>query len=239
MALTVFKTVRDLTLSGWVGSIPMHSRQSRSRADPGSEMMHSTGLARTVRAFALASFVGACWSRGLGAQQRDTTARVPIPTRIQRDTAKTAAGDSAKAPLSPRRAFLYSFLLPGYSQSILRRHRAGALFMLTEAISIVMIRESGADLREARRFSGDSIVLSYVDDNGAPLAAPQARAGRFGATEVRSREAHVEDWIALLIANHLFAGADAFVAANLWDVPAKLGLRVAPGAATVSASVAW
>ena len=27
VALTVFKTVRDLTLSGWVGSIPMHSRQ--------------------------------------------------------------------------------------------------------------------------------------------------------------------------------------------------------------------
>ena len=29
MALTVFKTVRDLTTSGWVGSIPMHSRQRR------------------------------------------------------------------------------------------------------------------------------------------------------------------------------------------------------------------
>ena len=27
VALTVFKTVRDLTTSGWVGSIPMHSRQ--------------------------------------------------------------------------------------------------------------------------------------------------------------------------------------------------------------------
>jgi hypothetical protein len=26
VALTVFKTVRDLTTSGWVGSIPMHSR---------------------------------------------------------------------------------------------------------------------------------------------------------------------------------------------------------------------
>ena len=175
----------------------------------------------------------------MGAQQRDTTARVPIPTRIERDTAKTTGSDSVKSPLSPRRAFLYSFLLPGYSQSILKRNRAGALFMLTEAISIVMIRESGADLREARRFSSDTLVLSYVDDNGAPLTAPQTRAGRFGAAEVRSREAHVEDWIALLIANHLFAGADAFVAANLWDVPAKLGLRVTPGAAAVSASVAW
>ena len=47
---------------------------------------------------------------------------------------------------------------------------------------------------------------------------------------LRTREIFVQD---------LFAGADAFVAANLWDVPAKLGLRVTPGAATVSASVAW
>jgi hypothetical protein len=28
VALTVFKTVRDLTSSGWVGSIPMHSRHA-------------------------------------------------------------------------------------------------------------------------------------------------------------------------------------------------------------------
>lgn len=178
-----------------------------------------------------------------GAQQRDTTSRVPLPTRgpaaASRDTAGMHADTAIKAPLSPRRAFLYSFLLPGYSQSILKRNRAGALFMLTEAISIVMIRESGADLREARRFAGDSLVLSYVDDNGQPLTPSQARAGRFGNAEVRSRESHVEDWIALLIANHLLAGADAFVAANLWDVPAKLGFRMKPGEATVTASVSW
>jgi hypothetical protein len=58
---------------------------------------------------------------------------------------------------------------------------------------------------------------------------------------VRARSAHVEDWIALLVANHLFAGADAFVAAHLWDVPARLGLRVVPraGGTTVSASFRW
>ena len=32
VALTVFKTVRDLTTSGWVGSIPMHSRHALAGA---------------------------------------------------------------------------------------------------------------------------------------------------------------------------------------------------------------
>jgi hypothetical protein len=36
VALTVFKTVRDLTSSGWVGSIPMHSRQPMSIASSGA-----------------------------------------------------------------------------------------------------------------------------------------------------------------------------------------------------------
>ena len=49
---------------------------------------------------------------------------------------------------------------------------------------------------------------------------------RFNDAYITTRDAHVEDWVALLVANHLFAGADAFVAANLWDVPARLGLRV-------------
>ena len=43
-----------------------------------------------------------------------------------------------------------------------------------------MIRESGADVREARRQLGDTLVLSYVDANGEPLATPErAHVGLF------------------------------------------------------------
>ena len=41
VALTVFKTVRDLTTSGWVGSIPMHSRQlalASARRNPAASL---------------------------------------------------------------------------------------------------------------------------------------------------------------------------------------------------------
>ncbi|MHB2034584.1 MAG: hypothetical protein ACYCVE_14605, partial [Gemmatimonadaceae bacterium] len=42
---------------------------------------------------------------------------------------------------------------------------------------------------------------------------------------IRSRRAHVEDWIAVLVANHLFSGLDAYVSANLWDLPAELSVH--------------
>src|SRR5262245_34431273 len=74
-------------------------------------------------------------------------------------------------PITPRRAFFYSFLAPGYSQTVLGRHKAAAAFMLAEAISIAMIRESAADVHEARRIENDTVIVSYVDGAGVPVIA--------------------------------------------------------------------
>src|SRR5581483_2039817 len=75
----------------------------------------------------------------------------------------SAIVDTLHPPLTPRRAFFYSFVLPGYSQTVLGRDKAAAGFLLVEAISIGMIRESGADVHEARRSLNDTLVISYVD----------------------------------------------------------------------------
>jgi hypothetical protein len=233
VALTVFKTVRDLTTSGWVGSIPMHSRHAFRRLRQNHSVMKLCTVAPSGRHIAALMFVMAIYTSRLDAQ-RDTTARVaptpppPPPAALQ-------------PPVTPRRAFLYSFLLPGYSQAKLGRNKAAAAFMLVEGISIAMIRESGADLHEARRTVNDTVVVRYVDTDGTLLATPQVAPPRFNDAYVHTRAAHVEDWAALLVANHLFAGADAFVAAHLWDVPARLGLRILPqsGGTSVSASFKW
>src|SRR6185295_2901861 len=116
-------------------------------------------------------------------------------------------------PISPRRAFLNSFFFPGSAQNRLGRNRVAAGLIAVEAMSIAMIRESGADVRQARRQLGDSLVMSYVDDNGALVVPTKLERRRFEAGEVQSRTSHVEDWIALLVANHLYAAADAFVSA--------------------------
>lgn len=171
------------------------------------------------------------------------TSMVPSPGRAQAaDSARAAAAraahlDSLRAPIGPRRAFLYSVLAPGYSQSVLGRHKAAAAFLLVEAISLAMIRESAADKHEARRIADDSLVLSYVDASGN--AGRVTTPPQFNEGYIRTRSAHVEDWIALLVANHLFAGADAFVAANLWDVSARLGLRRLPNGTALTASFRW
>ncbi|HEX4684647.1 MAG TPA: hypothetical protein VH277_18150 [Gemmatimonadaceae bacterium] len=158
----------------------------------------------------------------LCAQRPDSTRAANVP----------AVPDSlVNPPISPRRAFFYSFLAPGYSQARLGRNKAAAAFMLVEAISISMIRESAADAHEARRFANDSVVVGYNTAGTPTFDVP-----RFTSKEVRTRDAHVEDWAALLVANHLFAGADAFVAAHLWDVGVKLGLRRTPNGTALTAA---
>lgn len=156
----------------------------------------------------------------LSAQQRPDTTAPSVDTSGPRP--------ERKPPLSPRRAFLYSLIVPGYSQSILGRGKTGTLIVAFEAAALVMIRESAADLRDARRFLADSVPVSFVDADGNPSVRFEPR--RFTAALARTREERFEDWIAVLVANHIFAAADAYVAALLWDLPIEVALRASPRA---------
>jgi hypothetical protein len=172
------------------------------------------------------------WSAGIAgvaqAQATDSTR-----ARATADSLKTAAGPTKAAaraagrpgrfipPITPRRAFLYSALLPGLGQSRLDRGSSGALFAAVELSALVMVRRSGADLREARRFRADSLPANFVV-SGGKLVGQGTLVTRYDDELVRTRRLHVEDWLAVIAFNHLFAGADAFVAAQLWDVPVKL-----------------
>jgi hypothetical protein len=51
------------------------------------------------------------------------------------------------------------------------------------------------------------------------------------------RPRRIEDWIAAILFNHLFSGADAYVAANLWDFKANIGVVATPNSAGVYASL--
>ncbi|HEY6218835.1 MAG TPA: hypothetical protein VIV65_02185 [Gemmatimonadaceae bacterium] len=167
-------------------------------------------------------------------------AGVPVGMRAQdASTISLRAADSVHSPITPKRAFLSSLLVPGAGQNVLGRHRVGAGLIAVEAIAVAMIRESGAELREARQQAGDTLVMSYVDSDGNPVSAPDLQRRRFGDQEIRSRRSHVEDWIALLVANHLFAACDAYVAASLWDVPAHVTVRADRGGMQLLARIPW
>ena len=201
------------------------------------------------------------------------------PPNVSPPRVRPAADSAAGPPISPRTAFLSSVLLPGYGQSRLDRGNAGALFVLAEAISLAMIRKSAADLRIARAFENDSIVVGYTTNQGSlvvpdptdpaggsvtlrcfgglaagfrPTGSTQVVNGsarpvyaiacptRFTTRLVNARRTHVEDWVALLIFNHLLAGADAYVAAHLWDLPGRMALAPADGGGlTLSAQLRW
>jgi hypothetical protein len=163
--------------------------------------------------------------------------------RAQRPDTASAAVDTTgprpelRPPLSPRRAFLYSLIVPGYAQSILGRTRAGTVEIAFEAVALVMIRQSAADIREARRNAVDSIPVSFVDANGAPKITYERTP--FPKSLIKSRRSHLEDWIAVLIANHLFSGADGYVASLLWDLPSEMALRATPHSAELALRVYW
>ena len=149
--------------------------------------------------------------------------------------------------MTPRRAFLSSLLLPGYAQNVFGRDHAAMLFTIVEIGSIAMARKAGQDLAEAKSLAGDSVVATYQIDpttgkavldpkTGLPVPATFI-ASRFSADRVKARRTHYEDWIAAIIFNHLFSGADAYVAANLWDFRANVGVAATPRSTAVYATI--
>jgi hypothetical protein len=203
-------------------------------------------LTRLLRgALALAALAGT----PVAAQRADSARAGVAGPRRQRTTAP--ADSVARPPLSPRRAFLYSALIPGTGQARLERYNAGALFVAIEMASIAMAVKSRSDLRQAQRLYQDSIITGYSapDTSGAVTATYQrcltsddvAQPCRITQERVRARRVHYEDWLAAILFNHLFAGADAFVAAQLWDLPAQVSANASPDGrgVTVAARVAW
>ena len=155
--------------------------------------------------------------------------------------------DSTKPPISPRRAFLSSLVLPGYGQDRLDRPKAAMLFSTIEVVSLGMAAKSAHDLRDAKSASQDSVVSTYKTDPVTGLVALDPKThqpvpatylhSRFDGDRVKARRVHFEDWIAALFFNHLFAAADAYVAANLWDFHANVAAT--PTSTRVTASFAW
>jgi len=152
-----------------------------------------------------------------------------------------------RVPLSPRSALVRSLLLPGLAQYQLYRPKAAGLFVATELGTIGMAIKSKIDLDEATAARRDTTIIQVVDANGVPVIDPetglQKTAGKPKnqnlADRVKARRTHLEDWIAGIVFNHLFSGADAWVAANLADFNTNVNVTATGRAIRVAAYVAW
>ena len=140
-----------------------------------------------------------------------------------------------RPPISPKAAFLHSLLLPGWGQSELRRSTAATIFAAAEIGSLYMVGKSRSDLRRARALSRlDSITVGDPGRGEAITRVPAVPEGLISA-----RRLHLEDWLAVLIFTHLISGADAYVAANLWDLPARVSIRQTPAGTGIGAQFRW
>jgi hypothetical protein len=117
-----------------------------------------------------------------------------------------ARGDSVRPvpPITPAGAFLRSLVLPGWGQARLGRNVTGGLFLLWEGVCAAMVWKAQWQLNYARE------------------------RGKW----VKSHTQEREDWIVLLVFNHLLSGAEAYVSANLFDFPKALKIQALPDGRT-------
>ena len=163
------------------------------------------------------------------------TAKVTLPDSNARP--RRVAPVVERAPISPSRAFFYSAAIPGLGQAKLDRPNYGAFFFLLEVTAVAMANRTAADVRAARAFKADSVPSSYKVDastgavqlssTGLPVVDTW-KVSSYPTALVEARRLQYEDWMAIIIFNHLFSGADAFVAAQLWDLPQRVKFRAVP-----------
>ena len=183
----------------------------------------------------------AAGSSAAGAQQDSTRVRADSArTIISAPPVALQVQSRAGPPMKPGRAFLTSFALPGYAQARFDRGSAGALFMAVELGALAMVKHSNDQVREARRFLSDSLAVDFVVGTDGTLRPSAIASGGFTPELVRRRRLHLEDWLAVIAFNHLLSGADAFVAAQLWDLDAAVAVYPRSGGGGVLvASFKW
>jgi hypothetical protein len=118
--------------------------------------------------------------------------------------------DTLVRPIGPMGAFWRSFLLPGWGQARLNRKLTGGIFVAWEGVTMGMSLKTRHELAYLRRTNSER-------------------------AENKRRE-H-EDWIVLLVFNHLFSGLEAYVSAHLADFPGDLQFQAVPGGVGGSVSI--
>jgi hypothetical protein len=118
----------------------------------------------------------------------------------------------------------------------LRRSTAALLFSTVELGSLYMVGKSRADLQRARALAAlDTLIVGDPSISGVTTT----RAPAISQALLNARKLQVEDWLAILFFNHLLSGADAYVAANLWDLPARVSIRQTPSGVGIGAQIRW
>ena len=115
---------------------------------------------------------------------------------------RASAPSDTSHQIGPVGALWRSLVLPGWGQAATGRKVTGALFTVWEGTTMFMTLKAHQE-------------ANYFKVSGAP--------------NLHSKRQEVQDWLVLWGFNHLFSGAEAYVAAHLRDFPRDLKIRAVPG----------
>jgi hypothetical protein len=104
-------------------------------------------------------------------------------------------------PTTPMGAMFRSFLLPGWGQAVYGRKVTAGVMLGIEGLALGMVLKTSSELEHIRSTGSNS-----------------------DAAKLQERE----DWMAILIFNHLMSGLEAYVSAHLYDFPADIQLQALP-----------
>ena len=121
--------------------------------------------------------------------------------------ATAARPDTGPHFVGPVGALWRSLLVPGWGQAVTGRNVTGALFGIWEGTTMYMTLKAQQE-------------ANYFKESNSP--------------NLHAKRQEVQDWLVLWGFNHLFAGAEAFVAAHLRDFPKDLSVQAVPGGVGVS-----
>ena len=178
---------------------------------------------------------------------QDTSRAVQVPSVILGPVAPKSGPPPCKVPISPGSAFVRSALIPGLAQLKLGRPKAATIFIIGEVGTVGMSAKSWFDLKKAKDARKDTIMVVATDESGQPIVDPVSGDTTYTSVpknpnlvgRIRARRTHLEDWVAAAIFNHLFAGADAYVAAHLADFNTNVQADYSDGRLKVLARVSW
>jgi hypothetical protein len=160
---------------------------------------------------------GACVTGG-GAPLLAQGPPTPIPP-----SPRAQAPDSNPPIVEPLPAFFRSLLLPGWGQAVLDRKLTAGLFLLWEGVTLGMTVKTAAEVR----------FLESTESSRVPPGSDAI------SSRLRNKRAEREDWLVLVVFNHLFSGLEAYVSAHLWDFPGDLKFQAIPSGRGVSPGIGW
>ena len=151
--------------------------------------------------------LGTLLAAGLSHLAAQDSTAAPLPPVT---SPQAAAADSARRYIKPMSAFWRSLLVPGWGQAKLGRRLSGAVFVGVEGLALGMVVNT-------------TVTLNYYES--------------INSGKVDQLKQQQQDWIVILVANHLLSAMEAYVSSHLWDFPGDLQVQALPHGASATLSL--